>query len=291
MFLHGIVSAGVLAALVTVPVSSAAPTSVARGYRQITVDPGTTMGIGAPHRAEFLSEVTVPGAGTDPAPLVVFLHGAHPTCYEPGQNATQWPCGRRWRPIPSYQGYRYLAHRLAADGIASVSISANGVNGQEDSFADGGTAARASMVRRHLRAISDSAAGRSQAYPRDVAQSVDLSRVMLVGHSRGAAGVAEAAMKAGASDDPFTVRAAMSLAGTTQVKQAVPGIPFVSLLPQCDGDVFDLEDSSSSTSAPVSRGIDHRGPRCGSPGATTTSSTPNGPRAGRWRSPGTTQPR
>ena len=40
---------------------------------------------------------------------------------------------------------------------------------------------------------------------------------------------------------PFRVMAAMSWRARLQVKQAVPGVPFVSLLPQCDGDVFDLQ--------------------------------------------------
>lgn len=212
----------------------------ASAIRRITVNPGTTIDIGAPRRAEFLSEVTVPAGASGPAPLVVFLHGAHPTCYQPGQNETVWPCRRGFRLLPSYRGYRYLSGHLAAEGIASVSISANGVNGQEDSFADGGTAARALMVRRHLSAIARSAAGRSRLYPADIASGIDLSRVLLVGHSRGAAGVAGAAMRAD-ERTPFRVMAAMSLAGTTQVKQAVPGVPFVSLLPQCDGDVFDLQ--------------------------------------------------
>ncbi|MFN8125845.1 MAG: hypothetical protein U0R64_04975 [Candidatus Nanopelagicales bacterium] len=209
--------------------------------RRFTVAPDKTVGIGAPHRAEFTSEAGAPIGVTVPAsePLVVFLHGAHPTCYRRRTSTPSWPCEKGYRPIPSYRGYRYLSDALARRGIASVSISANGVNGQEDSFADGGTAARALLVARHLQAIARSAAGTADLYPRWFAEEVDLSRVMLVGHSRGAAGVARAAVRR--LPVGTRIRAVMSLAGTTGVKQAVPGVPFVSLLPQCDGDVFDLE--------------------------------------------------
>ena len=224
------------------------------GHRRFAIDRGNIVDIGAPHRAEFTSEATLPTSTrgnsgktnsgktqTGRRPLLVFLHGAHPTCYSATDNDTIWPCAPGYEPIPSYWGYRYLADRMASQGFASVSISANGVNGQEDSFSDGGTTARAQLVDLHLRAIRRSAKGESDRYPRRFAQSVDLSQVMVIGHSRGAAGVAQAGAQAAQEQRSYRIRAAVSLAGTTQVKQAVPGLPIVAVLPQCDGDVIDLE--------------------------------------------------
>src|SRR5215471_21159618 len=37
-----------------------------------------------------------------PFPLVVFLHGYHPTCYQDSFAFLQWPCTLPRAPIPSY---------------------------------------------------------------------------------------------------------------------------------------------------------------------------------------------
>ena len=72
-------------------------------------------------------------------PLVLFLHGRHATCYYPGPDASvtgDWPCPEGTLPIPSHLGYRYAAEILASQGYLTVSISANGVNGQDGWVAD-----------------------------------------------------------------------------------------------------------------------------------------------------------
>lgn len=212
------------------------------GLQRTQVNAGQqVVDIGAAHKAEFTSEVTLPSGGRGPYPVVVFLHGAHSTCFRRDTADVVWPCPTGFRSVPSYQGYRYLADRLASQGFASVSISANGVNGQEDDFADGGTTARAELVDRHLRAIADAARGERSRYPRAVARRMDLSRLLLIGHSRGAAGVAALAAGNGAQSSSYRIRSVMSLAGILQVKLGVPQLPIVALLPQCDGDVFMLE--------------------------------------------------
>ena len=43
-----------------------------------------------------------------PFPIVVFLHGWHPTCYFGSSAHTgEWPCNPPYQPIPSYKGYEY----------------------------------------------------------------------------------------------------------------------------------------------------------------------------------------
>ena len=95
------------------------------------------------------------------------------------------PAGEK--PVPSYLGYDYVQRRLASQGYVTVSISADAINALDFRDADGGAAARAALVRDHLRAwvgFADSAT-----------HPADLSNVVLVGHSRGGEGVNRASLR------------------------------------------------------------------------------------------------
>jgi len=109
-----------------------------------------------PFPLEVVGEVTHPRSLKSGVkyPLVLFLHGRHPTCYRGGPDGDRtgdWPCPRRYRSIPSHQGYRYVADILASQGYVVVSISANGINGQDFAAKDFGIAARSSLIRYHLK--------------------------------------------------------------------------------------------------------------------------------------------
>ena len=111
-----------------------------------------------PADLEVLAEVISPVGAPNPMPLVLFLHGRHATCYYPGPEpyvTGDWPCPEGTLPIPSYLGYRYAAELLASQGYLTVSISANGVNGQDGWVADGGAAARSALIRHHLDSWAD----------------------------------------------------------------------------------------------------------------------------------------
>ncbi|MYV70224.1 hypothetical protein GT043_30615, partial [Streptomyces sp. SID2131] len=66
----------------------------------------------------------------------LFLHGRHATCYTPGtEEATgAWPCPAGTREIPSHRGYLNAQKLLASQGYVTLSLSANGVNGQDHSI-------------------------------------------------------------------------------------------------------------------------------------------------------------
>ena len=49
--------------------------------------------------------------------------------------------------MPSYRGYLQAQQLLASQGYVTVSISANGINGQDYLDEDGGAQARSSLVR------------------------------------------------------------------------------------------------------------------------------------------------
>ncbi|WP_431330678.1 hypothetical protein ACPZ13_18080 [Streptomyces sp. IPPR8] len=221
---------------------------------EYTLDPVRLPGLTAP--VEMRGVVVAPKGATGKRPLALFLHGRHATCYVPGQGeeavTIDWPCADDARPIPSHRGYLQDQKLLASQGYVTVSISANGINGQDGDLEDGGAQARSSLVRSHL----DRWAGwatRPATAPTAVGggPKADLSRVLLVGHSRGGEGVDRAAMDSlyppPADQDGAPGRARWNIRGTVLVgptafgQNPVPDVPSLTILPGCDGDVSDLQ--------------------------------------------------
>ncbi len=197
---------------------------------------------GMPEPIEMVGHVVepAPDAVTGPRPLVLFLHGRHEVCYAPGTGDVggRWPCRGRWEEIPSQLGYDYIQQVLASQGYATVSIRVNGINAQDWALRDGGADARAAIVQRHLDHWVDLA----------VDHQVDLSRVVLVGHSRGGEGVDRASIQIPLSA-PYRVVGQVLLAPTNFGTQTAPYVPTVTVLPYCDGDVSDLQGQRFTDSA------------------------------------------
>lgn len=256
----------------TVPRSATAPSTVAAQLPPNAVDPGVAGPYSTISGEYTLADVTLPGfavpvemqgyvvapQGTSgQRPLVLILHGRHPTCYQgTAEPTTVWPCPSGWTALPSHRGYERIQRLLASQGYVTVSISANGVNAQDGSGLppqDAGAQARSSLVRLHLGHWADWAGtGRSTA-PQVVrnAPVPDMSNVLLVGHSRGGEGVSRAAVDsvnrppAAADGYPGTVRwqiRGLALIGPSIYSHnPAPDVPSVTILPSCDGDLSDLE--------------------------------------------------
>ncbi|MEU0677808.1 hypothetical protein ABZ330_33980 [Streptomyces sp. NPDC006172] len=226
-------------------------------YRTITgeydLDPVRLPGYATP--VEMRAQVVAPRNAAGSRPLALFLHGRHDTCYKPGSEddvTGDWPCAEGYQPIPSYLGHLRDQRLLASQGYVTVSISANGVNAQDLETEDAGAQARSSLVRRHLAHWADWSAHRSTAptVVREAAKA-DLSRVLLVGHSRGGEGVNRAAMDSlyppPAAEDGYQgpvrwkVRGTVLIGPTIFGQNPVADVPSVTLLPGCDGDVSDLQ--------------------------------------------------
>ncbi|WBO62240.1 alpha/beta hydrolase family protein [Streptomyces camelliae] len=201
---------------------------------------------------EMRGVVVAPVGASGERPLALFLHGRHYTCYQGKQISGDWPCKTGWKPVPSHRGYLRDQQLLASQGYVTVSISAGGINGQDFAAEDGGAQARSSLVRLHLARWADWAAHPETA-PAVVRRSprADLSRVLLVGHSRGGEGVNRAALDSlyppPADQDGYhgpvrwSVRGMVLIGPTVFGQNPVPDVPSVTVLPGCDGDVSDLQ--------------------------------------------------
>lgn len=207
-------------------------------------------GFAAP--VEMRAVVVSPTGARGPRPLALFLHGRHYTCYKGHDITGDWPCPAGTEAVPSHRGYLRDQKLLASQGYDTVSISANGVNGQDFAAEDGGAQARSSLVRLHLAHWADWSAhpATAPAVVRD-APRADLSRVLLVGHSRGGEGVSRAALDSlyppPAARDGYhgpvrwTVRGLVLIGPTVFGQNPVPDVPSATILPGCDGDVSDLQ--------------------------------------------------
>ncbi|MEU3045719.1 hypothetical protein ABZ705_04150 [Streptomyces sp. NPDC006984] len=211
-------------------------------------------GLDAP--VEMRGVVVAPKGAPGRRPLALFLHGRHATCYVPGKGEEEvtidWPCAKGAQPIPSHRGYLRDQKLLASQGYVTVSIAANGINSQDWAAEDGGAQARSSLVRSHLARWAAWAAAPATA-PAAVRKGprADLSKVLLVGHSRGGEGVNRAAMDTlyppPKAEDGARGRARWTIRGTVLIgptlfgQNPVPDVPSLTLLPGCDGDVADLQ--------------------------------------------------
>ena len=200
-----------------------------------------------------------------PHPLVVFLHGNHPTCgrFEPALGIRiddrfdytfTGRCPRGYTVTPSHLGYGYLAERLAGFGYIVVSINANrGVNAADGVDGDFGlNLRRGRLVLRHLELLAqwNRSGGAPASLGFDPRGRLDLSQLGLVGHSRGGEGMRAAMAIYNDRGSPWKTRIGPvgfkalyeigPVDGQTSRKLDAMGVAWNVLLPYCDGDVSDL---------------------------------------------------
>ena len=193
-------------------------------------------------RVELTADVHYPrGLPGGPYPLVLFMHGSHPSCYLDDSTSFDWPCPGGWKPLPSYTGFDYLARRLASYGFIVVSVSANGVNVLGSELADTGMRQRGELLERHLKLWRkwDKAGGKP--FGTRFVGKVDLTEIGTMGHSRGGEGAVWQVIVDRHRRHPYGIDALLALAPVDFTRRTVNRVPLAVVLPYCDGDVANLE--------------------------------------------------
>ncbi|MGY5130005.1 alpha/beta hydrolase family protein [Streptomyces nigrescens] len=249
---HSILTAA--AAAVTLVTACKAPQPDAVGSVQVSAQTGTkqaaqlTYDFGdtayAPpglegKRTELKAAVTYPrGLGNGKHPLLMMLHGWADTC-SAGDKPVRpqvWPCGKGARPVDNYLGYSYLARALAEKGYIVVSVSANGIQAQEQGQ---GHIARRALLDKHLEMWQQLAAGKGPLRAlKPFTDHVDLNRVGTLGHSRGGGGVIAQVLDSHKRPPGVNIRGALALApamnGIDAGKERITRVPIAVVAGTCD---------------------------------------------------------
>ncbi len=163
-----------------------------------------------------MAGANVPVSATKPNyPLVVMMHGQHTTA------------------DPSYQGYNYLLDHLASQGFIAVSIDCNAINafgGMQDT--------RGHAILEHLSLLNS-----KNTNPGLFQSKIDMTRIGIMGHSRGGDGVVQAEIFNQSLGLGWNIRAIMALAPTdfsaiSPTPLVLSTSKFLCLYGSNDGDVW-----------------------------------------------------
>jgi outer membrane protein OmpA-like peptidoglycan-associated protein len=212
------------------------------GRRDFNAGTVTVVGRPVPLRGTVFYPATTNGSGTPfattlkgRAPMVVMAHGNHGLFHPPAKRTTE-VCGNPggFLPILNHTGYDYLQEQLARMGVVAISVDCAPTN------CKGLTATnireRAEMIVQTL--LHFEGLDRTDLTFKD---KLDLRRVGLMGHSRGAEAVLVASEILAAPGAPVsaTVKGVISIAPTDAGASSgrPDGYAFMAVLPAADGDV------------------------------------------------------
>ena len=175
-------------------------------------------------------------------PVLLFLHGKHRTCYSNAGGLTNnWPCMASETEIPSYLGYDYLGEFMASHGYIVISISGNGINGNDDNSQDFGMQARAEIMQHHLDLWNTWNTSASGPFGGQFVGKLDMQNIGTMGHSRGGEGAALHYSLNQQQGAPYGIKAILQVAPTNAFRATLQNVDLGVILGYCDGDLPTLQ--------------------------------------------------
>lgn len=203
--------------------------------------PGTSS---AAEEMEIRGALYYPEDRTVPSPVIVLVHGNHGSC-DAGTDSANLTCAQFKR---NEAGYAYLGENLATWGYTVFSVSQDQMMMRQDNPKGKGMHQRRMLIAATLDALS---AANAEGLPVDEHTTIgttltgrlDMTRIGLMGHSRGGDAVTSFIdYNRIRTDGPrYPLRGVISLAPVDYERKAPYGVPYLSILPWCDGDVSNLQ--------------------------------------------------
>lgn len=184
--------------------------------------------------------IAAPTAGQGPFPVVMIIHGTHPGCPLDEMGVDRWPCDPQVEQR-NYSGFAYLAEALAQQGYVALVPNFNA----EHTFGFGEPDAGERLGQLFdltMQALADATAGGANGFGVELAGQADLSRLALLGHSRGgeaAVGLANSPALMAASRGYGPAAGVLLIAGASTFLDPWTSVsaPLAMIQSACDGDV------------------------------------------------------
>ncbi|WP_245604080.1 Ig-like domain-containing protein [Patulibacter minatonensis] len=202
---------------------------------------GATTGPAAAASLQIRGSLYTPVGRTERSPVIVLVHGNHGSCDTgAAPNCTVFKRNDR--------GYAYLGENLATWGYTVVSIDQDQLIYYQDQNMAKGMHQRRLLIAATLDALykadAEGLTGPDQNIGDSLKGKLDLTRIGLMGHSRGGDAVTSFIDYNRTRPAPgrrYPLRGVIALAPTDYERRAPTKVPFLSILPQCDGDVSNLQ--------------------------------------------------
>jgi hypothetical protein len=205
--------------------------------------PGTTSN--ASVTLQIRGDLYRPSDYAGKSPLIVLVHGNHGSCDDAGDNTLNPPTCDVYKRNDS--GYAYLGENLASWGYTVASLDQDQMMMRQDGFARGMHQRRLlimALLDAFYEANENGLAITPDSNIGDLLKGkLDMTRIGLMGHSRGGDAVASFIdyNRMRPEGRRYPLRGVISLAPVDYERRAPYGVPFMSILPTCDGDVSNLQ--------------------------------------------------
>ena len=237
---------------------AAPPDPLARGpYTVTTVDPvlmgtadlqepnaagGPLTGPAAAATVQVRGSIYYPANRATGSPVILLVHGNHGSCDSgSAPNCTAFKRNDR--------GYAYLGENLATWGYTVMSLDQDQLIYYQDNAQGKGMHQRRILMAAALDALyaanqAPMPANADNNLGAALVGKLDFSRVGLMGHSRGGDAVSsfiDYNRDRPAPGRKYNLRGVISLAPVDYERRAPYGVPYLTILPYCDGDVSNLQ--------------------------------------------------